>query len=550
MKRYPPSLARARITMAALTAALLLVPGAATATVPGGDGRIAFQSERAGNLDVWTMDDKGGDLVNLTGFSPGSEFQPAWSPDGLWLAFVGVGGGPSPSTLNFDIFVMDKDATELTNLTQSLGVEELFPSWSPDGQQLVFDAIPTGGSTSQIVRTSVDGTKRTKLTSAGFFDTQAEYSPDGTQIAFCSNRGGVADVWVMDADGSSLTNVSSTTDDDCSPSWSPDGAQIAFDSNRSGSFDIWLMDADGGNQTQVTSFATQEVFPRFTPEGDRILFHGDRASASLDVWRIDADGTDPQRLTNNAAIDALPAQQPVPAVDTVGLVDPAQGIWQLLDAVDNITEIGFGNPGDFPFVGDWDCDGDETPGLYRQSDGFVYLRNSNTTGVADREFFFGNPGDIPLAGDFNGDGCDTVSIYRPSEGVIYVINELGEGNKGLGAADKKYAFGDLGDKPFVGDFDGDGIDTVGLHRESTGRVYFRNSQTTGIADADFIFGNPGDRLVAGDWNGNGVDSPALFRPSDLTFYFRFTNTQGNADLTISGLGEPDWLPVGGYLGLE
>jgi hypothetical protein len=72
----------------------------------------------------------------------------------------------------------------------------------------------------------------------------------------------------------------------------------------------------------------------------------------------------------------------------------------------------FGNPGDSPFMGDWDCDGIETPGLYRQSDGFVYLRNSNTEGIADYEFFFGNPGDVPIVGDFDGDGCDTGRWWR------------------------------------------------------------------------------------------------------------------------------------------
>ena len=57
----------------------------------------------------------------------------------------------------------------------------------------------------------------------------------------------------------------------------------------------------------------------------------------------------------------------------------------------------FGNPGDYGFMGDWDCDGVDTPGLYRQSDGYAYLRNSNTQGVADVAFFFGNPGDVPMA---------------------------------------------------------------------------------------------------------------------------------------------------------
>ena len=228
----------------------------------------------------------------------------------------------------------------------------------------------------------------------------------------------------------------------------------------------------------------------------------------------------------------------------VGLVDPSTGIWNL-NKNGQVTQFYYGAPGDFPFMGDWNCDGVDTPGLYRRSDGFVYLRNSNTQGVADIKFFFGNPNDLPVAGDFNGDGCDTVSIYRPSEQRFYIINKLGANNGGLGAADFSFLFGNPGDKPFIGDFDGNGKDEVGLHRESTGLVYYRLTLTTGVANNQFFFGNPGDRLIAGDWGKvDGVDTPGLFRPSNTTLYFRHSNTQGNADSQLSW-GLPSWLPVAG-----
>ena len=235
-------------------------------------------------------------------------------------------------------------------------------------------------------------------------------------------------------------------------------------------------------------------------------------------------------------------------LETVGLVDPTTGFWSLRNIGGEVTSFFYGNPGDFPIVGDWDCDGDETPGMYRQSDGFVYLRDSSTQGVADRRFFFGNPGDIPIVGDFNGDGCHTVSIFRPAEGRVFIINKLGENEGGLGQAELSYFFGNPGDKPFVGDFDGDNIETIGLHRESTGLVYFRNSHTQGVADNEFIFGDPGDRLVGGDWIQTGIDSPAVFRPGDTTFFFRHSNTQGVADNEFV-FGESTDLPVAGNFGL-
>ena len=239
-----------------------------------------------------------------------------------------------------------------------------------------------------------------------------------------------------------------------------------------------------------------------------------------------------------AAVEFIaPAPPPPPpclvggVCDVVARVDAGGewGVWDALVASPGVNEFYFGNPGDVPFMGDWDGDGVATPGLYRQSDGFVYVRDSNTQGVADVEFFFGNPGDVPLVGDFDGDGRDSVSIWRASQARVYVINELGADGGGLGAAEFSFGFGNPGDVPFVGDFDGDGVDTVGLYRESTGFVYFRNSLSTGNADLAFFYGNPGDQILAGDWDGDGDDTVAVYRPSSGRLYVSLDNAAGTAD---------------------
>ncbi len=222
------------------------------------------------------------------------------------------------------------------------------------------------------------------------------------------------------------------------------------------------------------------------------------------------------------------------ACDQVGFVDGAAE-WSIKDApaseADDVSFL-FGNPNDVPFSGDWDGDGIETPGLYRQSDGYVYLRNSSDQGIADRSFYFGNPGDVPIIGDFDGDGDDSVSLYRPSEQRFFIINELGSADGGLGAADFDFVFGDAGDKPFAGDFDGNGATDVGLHRESTGLVYYRFSLATGVADQSFIFGDPGDVVLTGDWDGDGVDTLAAYRPSNGNWYLKLAMEQGVADHSV------------------
>ncbi len=258
-------------------------------------------------------------------------------------------------------------------------------------------------------------------------------------------------------------------------------------------------------------------------------------AATVDGYVVEID--DP--AVGNEPIGTPPCPSGV-TCDTVALVD-AGGRWSVLDALDSpvtSNDFYFGNPGDIAFMGDWNGDGTATPGLYRQSDGFVYLKNSNTEGVADITFYFGNPGDVPLVGDFDGDGDDTVAIYRPAEGRVFVIDELGRDGGGLGAASFDFYFGNPGDVPFVGDFDGDGIDTVGLYRVSTGFVYFRNSLTPGVAELEFYYGDPGDVILAGDWDGDGDDTVAVYRPSTGSVYVNLENAPGTADYTLPVAGAP------------
>ncbi len=199
-------------------------------------------------------------------------------------------------------------------------------------------------------------------------------------------------------------------------------------------------------------------------------------------------------------------EPPVPAAGSgLGFADTATARWRLPGA----GAFTYGNPGDHPIAGDWDCDGVDTPGLYRRSNGYVYLRNTNSTGIAHIRFYFGDPGDLPVAGDFDGDGCDTVGLYRQSTGRFYVIDRLGNGERGLGAADRSIALGGPGSVPLAADFDGDGVDDPAVHDPATGRVTIAGS---GGAATSRTFGDPGDVVVAADWDGDGMAGLAAWRP--------------------------------------
>jgi len=522
-----------------LVASVTAVGGqSAVATVSGENGQIAFVSNRDGNSEIYLMESDGSNQVNITNH-PAADLDPAWSPDGRQIVFVSYRDGDSA------IFVMNNDGSAVSRLGPGTD-----PDWSPDGAKIAFLRD------SDIFVMNRDGSGLTRITDS---DVGPAWSPDGTRLAFVRHFSGPTPLanfarlyLIRVGAGQAPVNLAGLGSAAHDPDWSPDGLQIAVGDGSSlgdlASF-VTLVNVNGSGSMHLPNppgFAHGGT-PVWSPDGELLastawVSNATTPTREIFVTNVDGSGT-PINLTNNPASDTDPAWQPLNPYPAA-LVDPATGIWHLRDATGEVRTFYYGNPGDVPFMGDWDGDGVDTPGLYRRSDGYVLLRNSNTQGIAETRFFFGNPADFPLAGDFDGDGYDTVSLFRPSEQRFYVINRLGSEDAGLGAADFSFVFGNPGDEPFVGDFNGDGSDEIGLHRDSTGRIYLRFSLTAGIADLDFVYGNPLDRIVAGDWDGDGTDTPALFRPSNRTHYFRFTNTEGIADAHYIW-GESDWVPVTG-----
>jgi dipeptidyl aminopeptidase/acylaminoacyl peptidase len=558
----------ARVVTAAFATLLLLTALPASATVSGQNGTIIYVSAADGDNDIYAVNPDGTGIVQLTNApdhdgSPVRDEKPTWSPDGRSIAFtrtISILEG-SETTDQRSIWTMAADGSE-----QQIVVLGDDPVWSPDGRSIAFvkdsTGIVNGIRTTVIAVLDLQDGSTTVLTDPGDWvhwtgtrtttDYLPRWLPGGNEILFARHFPGSASI-----SNTSLLIVDTTTAIARSGPGISANEVTGLDVDPTGGYAV-ISAVPLTRAPPIMSILVLDDSPpvsindpdsylpsgsvSFAPSGDRIvsgMWNTTNQAEGVSVWSMGLDGSDPTKVVQGRD----PVWQPVNPYP-LGLVDPATGEWHLRQIDGRVDSFYFGNPGDIPFMGDWDCDGVDTPGLYRQSDGYVYLRNLNTQGVADIRFFFGDPGDIPLSGDFNGDSCDTVSVYRPSNATFYLINELGSDDGGLGAAEHHYIFGNPGDKPFIGDFDGDGVDTPGLHRESTGLVYYRNWNSEGVADAIFLFGDPGDRIVANDWNGDGVDSPAVFRPATATAYFRFTNSQGIADAQFV-FGAPTWFPVTG-----
>ncbi|MBT8193317.1 MAG: hypothetical protein KJP22_07950 [Acidimicrobiia bacterium] len=146
-------------------------------------------------------------------------------------------------------------------------------------------------------------------------------------------------------------------------------------------------------------------------------------------------------------------------------------------------------------------------------------------GQADYTFFYGNPGDVPLFGDWDGDGLDTPGMYRPSNGFAYLTNTL-PSNGGVGAGEIEFFFGIPGDQVFVGDWDGINGDSLGISRN--GQIFLRNTNSTGFADLEFWFGLPTDIAFGADTDGDGKDSVIVYRQSNSFAYYTDDTSQGVA----------------------
>ena len=102
------------------------------------------------------------------------------------------------------------------------------------------------------------------------------WSPDGTRIAFSSDRDGNSEIYVMNADGSSPINLTNSPDHDGSFAWSPDGKRIAFTRAHEFNSELYIMNADGSDVTRVTNTPSSEIShvnrPAWSPDGSRIAF--------------------------------------------------------------------------------------------------------------------------------------------------------------------------------------------------------------------------------------------------------------------------------------
>ncbi|GAA1061144.1 hypothetical protein [Agromyces bracchium] len=179
-----------------------------------------------------------------------------------------------------------------------------------------------------------------------------------------------------------------------------------------------------------------------------------------------------------------------------------------------------------------------TPAVAADAPGnWYHLTNGTTGGKADVSFAYGRADDEVHVGDWDGDGTDTLGVRRGNQ--YFLTN----GTTG-GQADLTFAYGRSSDVVLVGDWDGDGKDTLGVRRGN--QYYLTNRAAGGQADLTFAYGRSTDVVLVGDWNGDGTDTLGVRRGS--SYYLTNGTTGGQADLTFAYGKAADVVLVGDWNG--
>jgi Tol biopolymer transport system component len=272
-------------------------------TLPVENGDPIAISELSGRIlfddfdDLFAMDVDGSNVVTVAGGPAGPEFDGDWSPDGGWVVYRDSTRGINK---NDEIAVARADGSNRRLITVD-PANDWGPAWSPDGSTIAFNSDREGGRLRGYL-VDPDGSNLRPLS----IDAWVEYpsfSPDGTRIAFMGHQGQDYEIYVADIATGAVEQLTDSPGQDGWPAWSPDGSRIAFtsvrddcrfapreddcwqtDSDDAEHYDIWLIDPDGSNLRRATPESGQ--FVTWSPDGRYLLISG----RALYVIRPDGTG--------------------------------------------------------------------------------------------------------------------------------------------------------------------------------------------------------------------------------------------------------------------
>ena len=254
--------------------------------------KIVFVSNLKGNEDIFSMNLDGSELTQLTD-SSGRDQYPSISPDGKKIAYSADIGG------TWQIVVMNWDGTDKKQITFGPN-RHGYPSWSFDGRYIFIEMYTEDNWEIYVMES--DGSKLTRLTkNPGLEDWHPNAHPFEYKVLFEMGHTGDEQAFEMNLDGSNIRQVSKPGVSCRVPKYSIDSTKIVYLGNAGGREQIFVMDINGENIVQLTDAPEGARLPTFSPDNRYIVYNS--SGAVQEIILMNTDGSGKTQLTNNPGDD-------------------------------------------------------------------------------------------------------------------------------------------------------------------------------------------------------------------------------------------------------
>jgi len=290
-----------RLTVCVLSVAVVIgSASAAQATFPGRNGTIAFAARPPGELkSLRQIEPDGTGLRHLLPRGAGEDRAPAWSPDGTTLAFASGRSG------NLDIWTVEPHSgVRPVNLTETPGIDELLPTWSPAGR-IAFTSQAIGGDTVTIDVMDANGANRVSIASLDA-PVSLEWSPTGARIVYAVVEAGSRSIYSIRPDGSGLVRLAGGLPRAVIYDISPDGRRVLFQGGATTTNGLYEIAVGADHHIRRLTDPAAHVLDEhasYSPNGRKIVFVR-RAPGGDALWLMRADGTSEHVLKGFAFLRA------------------------------------------------------------------------------------------------------------------------------------------------------------------------------------------------------------------------------------------------------
>ncbi|MEM1434410.1 MAG: DUF5050 domain-containing protein [Pseudomonadota bacterium] len=249
-----------------------------------GENKAIYLSDEAGKSRVKVID------------ATVSDGYPAVSPSGRTVAFY----GKYDDFKTWSIHSVDIDGANLQRLTNKKHVWDSAPAWSRDGKTIAFAreyADESGDWHEEIWLMKADGTDQRRL--KGLQGRAPEFLQDG-RLLFQS-KSSPSQICIANIDGSNVRQLTHDETDNMSPKISPDGSRIAYLSNRDGNQEVYVMGLDGRKQTRLTFNRVEEWDPAWSTDGSKVFFSSQNVHGFYDIYKVNRDGSSIEKILDNGS---------------------------------------------------------------------------------------------------------------------------------------------------------------------------------------------------------------------------------------------------------